>query len=119
MNGYIINPSWFYWLKVVDNISIVLIVFAVIATAATAVGLPAYWFDDVFDEAEEKQFRKIAKGMIVGVVILWLLVVFVPSKSTLIEMQIAKYATYENAEWTIESIKSAVDYIIDAIKSLK
>lgn len=48
-----------------------------------------------------------------------ILLIFVPTKSTFIEMQIARYATVENAEWTVETVKSAVDYIIEAIKQLK
>jgi len=46
-------------------------------------------------------------------------VIFIPSRNTMLEMQIARYATYENAEWTVETIKSAVDYIVQAIGSLK
>ena len=37
----------------------------------------------------------------------------------MIEMQIARYATYENAEWTVDAIKNAVDYVVQAVKSLK
>ena len=47
------------------------------------------------------------------------LTIFVPSKSTMIEMMIAKYATYENADWTVESLKSVVDYIVEAFKAVK
>jgi hypothetical protein len=42
-----------------------------------------------------------------------------PSDDTLIEMMIAKQATYDNAQWTLETLKSAVDYIVNAIKSVK
>ena len=44
---------------------------------------------------------------------------FIPSKETLISMMIAKYATKENLSMTVEGIKSAVDYIVNAMKEIK
>ena len=44
---------------------------------------------------------------------------FVPSKEALIEMQVARFATYENAEWTLDTVKAAVDYIVESIKSVR
>lgn len=41
------------------------------------------------------------------------------AKDALIEMMIAKQATYENATWTLDALKSAVDYVVQAIQSLK
>ena len=41
-----------------------------------------------------------------------------PSEKRLIEMQIARFATVENAEWALDAIKSATDYIVSAIKEL-
>ena len=32
---------------------------------------------------------------------------------------VAKYATYENAGLTVDALKSAVDYVVQAIQSLK
>ena len=44
--------------------------------------------------------------------------VFIPPRETLIEMQIARFTTVENAEWALDAIKSATDYIVSAIKEL-
>lgn len=63
-----------------------------------------------------KKIRNVS-GIIL--VISFATIVFVPSKNTLIEMMIAKQATYDNAQWTLETLKSAVDYIISAIQSVK
>jgi hypothetical protein len=117
--NYIINPSWFYWIKVVDTLRMTFIVLGILGIFASVIGLPIYWGDAVYDEADKKRFKKIARGVIIPTVVLWLLIIFTPSKETLIEMQIARYATYENAQWTVESIKSAVDYIVEAVKSMR
>ena len=45
--------------------------------------------------------------------------VFIPSRETLIEMQIARFTTVENAEWALDAVKSATDYIVSAIKELQ
>lgn len=71
---------------------------------------------------ERKAVRFFTKALKVGIgvcVIAGLFLVFVPSKETLIEMMIAKQATYENTTWTVDALKSAVDYVVQAIQSLK
>lgn len=116
--NYIIKPSWFYWLNVLEGIRVACITFAIIAGVATVILLFAR--EDCFkDDEEYKTITKWLKACPVLLVISVLVIIFVPSKQTLIEMQIAKYATYENAQWTVDSIKSAVDYVIEAIKGLK
>ena len=72
------------------------------------------------DERKVVRFFTKALKVSIGVCIVAVLfLVFVPSKETLIEMMIAKQATYENATWTVDALKSAVDYIVQAIQSLK
>ena len=57
--------------------------------------------------------------MVIASLIICAIAIFLPSKETLISMMIAKYATKENLGMTVEGIKSAVDYIMDAIKEIK
>ena len=78
-------------------------------------------FPNVSDD-ERKTLRFFTKALKVAIgvcVVAALFLVFVPSKDTLIEMMIAKQATYENATWTVDALKSAVDYVVQAIQSLK
>ena len=117
--GYIINPSWFYWLNVVEGAGIVVTILAMMATILCVLGLPMYYGEEVYNDEDKKAFWKIAKKLIILCIVLWIVYIFIPSKETLIEMQVAKYATYENAEWSVEAIKQAVDYIINALKELK
>lgn len=115
--NYIINPMWFYWINVVDTLRLVVSVTICISTAAALVAaIIAVVNSDWQDDGEYKLAVKVFKRMIALFVILCVALVFLPSKNTLIEMQIARYATQENAELTIDAIKSAVDYIVQAIK---
>lgn len=114
MNGYIINPAWFYWVDVVNALNGFVIISAIILLLGTGF-VSLLFMDDVFGDERERYSKILPKTAIAGVIFL-LAAIFIPSKETLIEMQIAKYATWENAEWTTDTIKDLVDYIANAIK---
>ena len=127
--NYIINPSWFYWLGVVHSmrgfmltafiVSIVIIGVALIIIPVNVKLIQDY--PSICDD-ERKVVRFFTKALKVAIgicVASGLFLVFVPSKETLIEMMVAKQATYENATWTVDALKSAVDYVVQAIQSLK
>ena len=44
--------------------------------------------------------------------------IFIPGRTTNIEMLIAKTATFENVNWTVQQVKEVVDYIVQAIKTI-
>lgn len=127
--NYIINPSWFYWLGVVESmryfmVAVFIISIVVIIASAIIIPLDVKMIQDYptvcdFEMKTVQFFKKALKIAIVALVISGLILMFVPSKETLIEMMIAKQATYENATWTLDALKSAVDYVIQAMQSLK
>ena len=127
--NYIINPSWVYWLGVVEsmlNFMVVAFVLSIAFVVASAIIIPVdisviREFPNNSDgERKTVQFFTKALKIAIGVLVIsGLVLVFVPSKETLIEMMIAKQATYENATWTLDALKSAVDYVVQAIQSLK
>ena len=127
--NYIINPSWFYWLGVVESmryfmVAAFIVSIAVVVVSAIIIPMNISMireFPDMSDdERKTVQFFTKALKIAIGVLVIsGLVLVFVPSKETLIEMMIAKQATYENATWTLDALKSAVDYVIQAIQSLK
>lgn len=110
---YIINPMWFYWLSVIDNLKVAATIFAVVTGIIVGVVLIIFFLDDIsiFEE-----------HMILGVsgVLLFIAsviaLIFIPSKQTLIEMEIAKHATYSNIESLREEITDAADYILDRLE---
>ena len=127
--NYIINPSWFYWLGVVNSMRGFMLAAFIVAIIVIGVALILItWnvsmireFPSLSDD-ERKNVRFFTKALKVAIgvcVASGLFLVFVPSKETLIEMMIAKQATYENATWTVDALKNAVDYVVQAIQSLK
>ena len=127
--NYIINPSWFYWLGVVNSMRSFMIAAFVVAIIIIGVALIIIPVEVKMiqkfptmcaDERKVIMFFTKALKIAIGVcIVAGLFLVFVPSKETLIEMMIAKQATYENATWTVDALKSAVDYVVQAIQSLK
>lgn len=127
--NYIINPSWFYWLGVVESMRgfmLAVFIVSIVGIGAALIIIPVDVklirdYPDMCDfEKKTVQFFTKALKFAIGVCIVTVLfLVFVPSKETLIEMMIAKQATYENATWTVDALKSAVDYVVQAIQSLK
>lgn len=118
--NYIIDPMWLYWVNVVDWLKGAVLAITIIATVVAFIRFVTAMTDKDWDsESERKQKMKSARVLCVIALIAFMASTFIPSKQTLIEMQVAKFATYENAEWTVETIKQAVDYIVEAIGSLK
>lgn len=119
--NYIINPMWFYWVNVVDTLVLFLVVlFALILVSCIASGILAFTtLEYGADDEEHKTAKRIFKRCFIAAAVVAVVIILIPTKNTLLEMQIARYATYENAEITIDAIKSAVDYIVDAMKSVK
>ncbi len=125
---YIIDPMWFYWLGVIDSLNFVVAFAFVVSIFALVVSVIGYTacrgsianYPDLSDgeRARMPVYVKCFKASLVLFLVIGIALVFLPSKDTLIEMQVAKLATVENAEWTVDTIKSAVDYIVEAIKSI-
>lgn len=118
MKEYIINPSWFYWLSVADTAKIVLCVIF----GCMLVGCIIMWpvlFEFWTGDEDDIRKRKILTVFSVLAVLTGLVAMFIPSRATLMEMQIARLATPENAAWTVDKLKEAVDYIVEAIKAVK
>lgn len=127
--NYIINPSWFYWLGVVHSVRgfmLVAFIVSIIIIGVALIIIPVNVklirdYPSISDD-ERKVVRFFTKALKIAIgvsVAAGLFLVFVPSKETLIEMMVAKQATYENATWTVDALKSAVDYVVQAIQSLK
>lgn len=117
---YIINPSWFYWIEVANAVKICSFVAAAILLIASIILAVGSHIDDEIKQHEDaKKKRKVMAVCLVALALFSVVGIFVPSKQTLIEMMIARTATYDNVSWTLEQVKEAVDYIISAIKEIK
>lgn len=117
---YIINPSWFYWIEVANAVKTCSFVAAAILLCLSIILAVSSHIDDDFNDREDaKKKRKVMAVCLVALALFSVVGIFVPSKQTLIEMMIAKKATYDNVSWTLEQVKEAVGYIISAIKEIK
>lgn len=113
---YIIDPMWFYWLQVVDDGKFLSGVVGLIGgVIAAAIWLWAVGSGEVGIE-EGKRVAKVAKRYAVMFCLIFIIGIFIPSKQTLIEMEIAKHATYSNVESIKEQITDAADYILDRLE---
>lgn len=127
--GYIIEPSWFYWLSVLDSLKfflggaifllIILIVVALIIIAVDTSFINDYPNSCAGEKRTVAFLTKCLKVAIPALIISSLGSIFIPNQETLITMMVAKYATYENVGLTVDALKGAVDYIIQSIQSLK
>lgn len=128
MNNYIINPMFFYWIEVVSTLK-ELSLGAICAAGGTLIFAVIKYFADK-DSAEnwpsisEREIRalpgdkKLVKWSLIALIIACLVYIFIPSRDTILYMQIAKMATVENVELTVDAVKSAVEYIITAVKEM-
>lgn len=119
---YIINPMIFYWFNVLHVLNIISIVLAVISGIILAISIVVY-FDNVSTYGATMVTLKLLRRLIwiflpICIVSL-LLCIFIPSRTVMFEMLVAKMATKENINLTVDSLKSVIDYIIESINSLK
>ena len=125
MSNYIIDPSIFYWMKVLDTVHILSCVFFSFGVIAVIVGVSCYTvsmydyrtYSHLRDNYEllAKNWKKVV--IISGIisVICGILMIFLPNKTVILEMLIAKTITSENIQFTIKEIKEVVDYIVEAV----
>lgn len=121
MSDYIINPVWFYWVNVATGLKIFCVAMCAVGFVTAITAAIQADTSSGYGGCEEDYKHSILaiKISIIVIIVFALLAVFIPSKTALIEMQIARYATYNNAEWTMETVKAAVDYIVEAMKSIR
>ena len=128
MTNYIIDPAVFYWMNVLNIIHILTVVMFILGLILTFIGIVC----DIMYRYNFKTYPDICKhdgevakiwhkvAIIAGIVtvISGIIMIFVPGRTTSIEMLIARTATYENTQLTVQGIKEIVDYIVQAIKGI-
>ena len=126
---YMISPMWFYWISVINNVIVAFQMVAFISGIALLCCILFIIFTECEEEKknfiiftdyeeEKKNIISIIKLIVPVFVISVFGIILIPTRDVLIEMQVAKFATTENAQWTLDAIKSAVDYIIQAIEQM-
>ena len=127
MNNYIIDPAVFYWINVFGILQTVLAVFGGLMVA-TGIGTTMAYIYNVYDideyseQTQEKMRRKANACKKVAIIMFCIGIpfvlasVFVPGKTTSVEMLVARTATFDNVNWTVAQVKEVIDYIVTALK---
>jgi hypothetical protein len=126
---YVINPMWFYWLGVVDNLNIFFwsMIITLLFIGIVLNTIRAVEYENLsYTEVEEGKNVVVVKKMFKQWLIVFfcilpfvLLIVFTPSKETMIKMTVSKQVTYKNIDKAEEKIKETFDYIVDKVKEIK
>lgn len=118
---YIINPSWVYWINVLGDFKIVSIVVAIVSFFAVVIGVVVACENKGYgkDDEDYKTGKAVLRFSVPIFTLSLLFAIFIPSTRTMLEMLVAKLATKQNVELTVEGLKSCVDYIAETIKSLR
>ena len=111
----IVKPSMFYWAQVFGTVKVLSAIVAMLSIVIIAILLVAYFdnyigWDDEDDDAA--MMRKTIKIVAIIVLILLPIIIFTPSKETLIKMQIARLATGDNVEMVLQRITEVAKEII-------
>ena len=126
MNNYIIDPSVFYWVNVLSIIQTVCGVLAGFILTGSLICAGGCIYNQAMiismDDEDNKTFLKVFRKwlivtLLIGTIFL-LIAIFVPGKSTSIEMMVAKTATFENVGWTVAQVKEIIDYIVSALNGV-
>ncbi len=125
MENYVINPQVFYWINVLGILqTVIAIIGGVLVTAfiCLVVGW-IYNASEVKNGFEDNEvYMKVCRtwAIVTGIIGFVLIVasIFIPGRTTSIEMLIAKTATFDNVHWTVQQVKDVVDYIVHAINGI-
>lgn len=118
--NYYINPMWFYWVRVIENLRVIVFAFMLVGGIGLLIATVCGWADGFgwSDDDNKRGWRIVSRCYVLFSFVI-LLYVFLPSRETLIEMMIAKNLTEQNVQNGIEAVKGAVDYIVQAIQNAK
>ena len=111
--------NFFYWLHVINVLNAISTVVFILAIISF-IGFGLYWTSVGFDEDESDPGNKALKGSIIAMVISGLILMFVPSKTTLLYMAGGKIAEdfIENNEKVKELPNKTVELIYSELERL-
>ena len=122
MNNYIIDPAWIYWVNICDAVKTMFIVIAVLSASVLVALLIATVADElVFDDvdADYAKIKKLIRFVISVTLLSTAAAIFIPNATTLIGLKVTELVTQSNIDFSTDALKSVVDYIVEAIKSVK
>lgn len=119
----IISPLTIYLINLTDPLRTVVIITAVIMVVLSI--LFGIDYTDRKDSASDKNLERAQKSLKKTKKFAWLsilclfLAIFIPKKTTLIEMIVAQNVTVDNLNAGEEKLKEAIDYLVDKVEEVK
>jgi predicted transporter len=115
----IISPALFYWASVFSAVK--LTSFILLAGVCIFIGVSLGYYFDTYcgladDDEDAVTYRRCVKILAIVALALLLIAIFVPSKETMMQMQLARLATGENLEIVLQRITEAAKEIIGGTK---
>ena len=114
MGEPIVSPVFIYMINLVNNIVIVatvILVFSSMGFVLTRIGAAVCLAEYDKDDDDYKKWKSAYKLLFIPVMITVIIVVFVPDKSTILQMYVADKITFERVEQTVKMGKSLKDEI--------
>jgi len=121
-NEPVISPNFFYWLQVIDvtrGILGILFILLFILTCCLWLFFGYAWLastDDEFPDEDKRKVKILLKVVTTITLIDFAFLAFIPSKQTLIEMEVAKHVTAKNLQ---EAKKEFIRFVKDIAKAIK
>lgn len=114
--NYIVNPVWVYWMNTLDVLKIIVVIIAVILGIISALLCFGVIADYMDGHSLNRERKRICTKITIIAIITLVVAAAIPSKTTLIEMQIAQICTIENVKGTVDETKEFIYEIIDKIE---
>lgn len=107
----------------INNIEIGLVILSIILAIIGGVLIFAIadmdcLFPTENDDEETIIGRRVMKIILISSLLMFVIAMVLPTKETLIAMQVKNLATLENYNWTVEQLKGVVDYIVESINKI-
>lgn len=117
MNELIISPWVIYFMEVLDNLGWALL--AVFAVSIFYTLAKCIDYNHSYDDSQKEKNMKLVRIGLIVVIVNSLLLIFMPSNTTMLAMYVANNATKQSLvnghEFVKEEIKGSIDYIFEKI----
>ena len=116
---YIVNPAWFYWMSVAQQVKTFGLVVGGLAIFGTVISTFIGFAEGHDTEEADEWWKKNGIKLLCAEALFVLALLFIPTQETLEKMLIAKSITVETVNAGVDVVKSTVDYIFQKITELK
>lgn len=108
----IISPWVFYLMSVVGNIRTIAITMILLATASLAIGTPIIFTESNVGN-ELRNILNFIKKIVPVLLLSGIVVIFVPSETTITKMIVAQNVTYERVDTVTDTVETVYNDIMN------